>query len=96
MAFQSGSRLDTHIKYSVVHATNVRSFLEKANSGPRVDAFVSDHTDNESGCDTSVGGNLDVDIVRGSMVTGQQEGVHFKMLYSGHKLFFRMLGDLDV
>ena len=97
MAFQSKSRLDTHIKYSVVHATNVRTFLEKANSRPRGDAFSSDHTDNESGCDTSsVGGNLDVDIVRGSMVTGQQEGVHFKMLYSGHKLFFRTQETLEL
>ena len=91
MAFQTFTRLDTHIKYSQVHAINVRSFLEVARPEDQT------NTDGESGEDCSVGGSeADVGGLRSSMVTGQKEGVHYKMLYSGHKLFFRSQETLEI
>lgn len=92
MAFQTFTRLDTHIKYSQVHAINVRSFLEVAQPEDQT------NTDGESVEDSSVGGSeADTRGLRSSsMVTGQQEGVHYKMLYSGHKLFFRSQETLEI
>ena len=85
MAFKSTSFLDRHVKYSDLHIKNVQKQADLAN--PKVAVAITLGADDEL---------FKMSSPSGKMQPKQVEGKHYRLIYSGSKLFWRTQETVDL
>lgn len=83
MAFKSPQFLERHVKYSDLHTKNVKKQADAAN--PAAPAAPIDPSDNLFDVSAS-----------GKVLPKQIEGKHYRLIYSGSKLFWRTQETIDL
>jgi hypothetical protein len=109
-AFATDTRLDTHIKYSAIHARHVSEYLFGATEEEKAAALEAIMTPRAAtggggaaaaagrGMNTNPTNNNNEKSVTDLKVArrGLKEGLHYKMLYNGNKFFFRTQDNFEV
>ena len=83
MAFQSAVKLDRHVKFSSLHTSAVAIKAKKAEAAAKMAALSPEETASAAAAAAE------------SKVLKQQEGVDYKLMYSGSKYFWRQKADIE-
>jgi hypothetical protein len=83
MAFQSAVKLDRHVKFSSLHTSAVAKKAKKAEADAKKAALSPEETASAAAAAAE------------AKVVKQQEGVDYKLMYSGSKYFWRQKSDIE-